>query len=362
LVVIAYWGLREAAREIARRPEPTEPLRERLHDFKEEWQRAVAPPPVVYLPEPTGHYTYTPQTPPPSSRPVTETYGVEPFLSDKLNPVFAKDMRSGLLGKLNYLLRFTYIVTVGSELLLLLLVLGNTSPQGLNALFAGWAKLHLLLLMTAGAWFGSRGLAPEREQQTLPQLLTTPLTPATIVQGKMMSVMVHTFYVFIMAVPLVLLLPSLGEMPWRTAISFILLELALGAFAAAWGLYCSLQFVTVRRALGFALGGVLALMLVAPLLADTVSGAIGSAPEGMDRVLFVAAAVGDWLLPYRALAHALNPANVAAMNLTPALGGMYHAISFESASLAATVLIYSVITLALLVLTSRAFRQYAQTV
>ncbi len=87
-----------------------------------------------------------------------------------------------------------------------------------------------------------------------------------------MAVMAYTSYVFLMALPLMLLLPMLGELPWGMTFLFLGLELAFGAFAAAWGLFCSIQCLTVRRALGWALGGILVLMLGGPLLNSVISG------------------------------------------------------------------------------------------
>jgi ABC-type transport system involved in multi-copper enzyme maturation permease subunit len=123
-----------------------------------------------------------------------------------------------------------------------------------------------MLLMTAGAIFGARSLAPEREQQTLPQLLTTPLLPREIIMGKFLAVGVWTFYVWITAIPIALLLTLFGMVSPLTLLAFLLLELVYGACAAAWGLFCSMRALTVRRALGWALGGVAALVITNSVL------------------------------------------------------------------------------------------------
>ncbi len=262
-LMVAQLMMKWAADEVARRPDPRSPKRERLADLKAEWNQAVAPPPVVYLPSSTGKYTYTPQNVAPPTRQASATYGVKAFLPDNRNPIFMRDMRSGLLGKWSYLFRYSYIVVIASEVLLLLWML---SPSVVLARdwsdgFASFAGFHLLLLMAAGAVFGARSLAPEREQQTLPQLLTTPLLPREIIGGKMMTVAVWTFYIWVLAVPIALLLAMLQLLPLLSVALFLGLELIFGAFALSWGLFCSMRAVTVRRALGWALGGIGALML-----------------------------------------------------------------------------------------------------
>lgn len=406
LFVVAYAILREAAREVAQKPAPVGPMRERLQDFKDEWQRAITAPDTLYLPAPTGPHSYSPiapqtdpfaalarndnmplpghnlqansqtmpssaqsETPIPapvsvplpaasmprsSARKETTTYGVEPFLSDSLNPIFAKDMRSGLFGKAHYFFRFAYGITIFTEVLMLFFIAVDSSSNSLYNLAAGWGRMHLVLLMAAGAFFGARGLAPEREQQTLPQLLTVPLRSATIIGGKMMAVMAYTFYVFLMALPLMLLLPMLGEVPWSMALSFLGLELVFGAFAAAWGLFCSIECLTVRRALGWALGGILVLMLGGPLLGAVASGLNYGNGDSTVRWLneFI-----NLLLPLPALEGILNLFNAAGFR-----GSSSGSSAITLSVTLATLFIYATLTATLLFITARAFKHYAQTV
>lgn len=393
LFVSAYMILREAAREVAQKQVASGPMRERLQDFKEEWQRAVAAPETTYLPAPTGQYSYSsiaPQTDPfaalarsenaplpgmptatsaplptvppvapvpvysprPPARKETITYGIEPFLSDRLNPIFAKDMRSGLFGKSHYFFRFAYGATILTEVLLLFFVATDSSSNNLFGFIRWWTQAHLVLLLTAGAFFGARGLAPEREQQTLPQLLTVPLPSSAIIGGKVMSVMAYTSYILLMALPLMLLLPMLGELPWGMTFMFLGLELVFGAFAAAWGLFCSIQCLTVRRALGWSLGGILVLLLGGPLMNSVIEGL--SAGAGGGAAFNNIKGLTDMILPLPSLELATAPfTNLyrygAGTTTTP-----YGAVTF------ATLFLYAALTLILLVITARSFKQYAQ--
>lgn len=432
LFMVAYGILREAAREVAQKPAPVGPMRERLQDFKEEWQRAVSVPETVYLPAPTGPYSYSPIAPqsdpfaalgrdanaplpgmtqagttqnsttqtgaptnvPPGVPPIvqpqgfqqtmppvqpyappgyaprpakkeTQTYGVEPFLADNLNPIYAKDMRTGLLGKAHYFFRFAYATTILTELLLLAFVWFDASSSSFFDFTGGWATGHLILLLTAGAWFGARGLAPEREQQTLPQLLTIPMPSSAIIGGKMMAVMTYTLYVFLMAVPLMLLLPMLGELPWGLCFTFLGLEVVFGAFAASWGLFCSIQCVTVRRALGWSLGGILVMLLGGPLIRIVLSG-LSSGTSVADPMLKSTDTLTNLLLPLPALHEGLmsfHPSRIA-----PGMGSNIFATGAVSAPwlpsevTLATLMVYGVATVILLFITARAFKEYAQTV
>jgi ABC-type transport system involved in multi-copper enzyme maturation permease subunit len=268
LLLVSQITMKWAADEIARHPEPRLPTPERVAGWKAEWARAVEPPPVVYLPTATGKYSYSPQVPvAPPTRLVPATYGVKAFLPDGRNPIFMRDMRSGLLGKWSYLFRYSYIIVILSEIVMLLWLLSPAMDlRNWVDSFASLASVHLLLLMAGGAVFGARALAPEREQQTLPQLLTTPLSPRDIIGGKIMTVAVHTFYIWVLAVPGALLLAMMQIVPLPSILSFLALELVFGAFAMSWGLFCSMRALTVRRALGWALGGVGALVMASSVV------------------------------------------------------------------------------------------------
>ncbi|HEX8234558.1 MAG TPA: ABC transporter permease subunit [Abditibacteriaceae bacterium] len=405
---VTYLGLGRAAAELARALDPRTPTPQRIADLKAEWERAVTPPPVVYLPSPTGRYTYTSQastftaqaptfeTPvqpsagtsalaasaaqssavTTSTRPATgtpgtrtpapgkadelqATYGVRPFLRDNLNPVFAKDLRVGLLGKFSYLFRFSYVVAIGTEIMVGLLLWMNpyAGAREVQGWFSSWGGFHLALLMIAGAVFGARSLAPEREQQTLQQLLTTPLLPSEIVRGKMMAVMVYTFYVFVMGLPLALLLPALGLAPALMALVFLFSELVYGGFAAALGLFCSLHGVTVRRALGWSLGGVLGLLMANMLLSNILGEYLRVAnPDNFVRVATTISSAA--LLPFTMLDNIMSA--TAGAPLVPAGTTMP---TLEGAALwALSILIYATATLFLLIKTGRDFKRYAQNV
>jgi ABC-type transport system involved in multi-copper enzyme maturation permease subunit len=392
---VTYLGLGRAAAELARALDPRTPTPQRIADLKAEWERAVAPPPVVYLPSPTGRYTYTSQapavtqapafqTPLPASveaptvaagvasgnlaytstRSVSEkgdesqaTYGVRPFLRDNLNPVFAKDLRVGLLGKFSYLFRFSYVVAIGTELIigLLLWLNPNAGTREVQGWFSSWGGFHLALLMVAGAVFGARSLAPEREQQTLQQLLTTPLLPSEIVSGKMMAVMVYTFYVFVMGLPLALLLTALGLAPPLMALAFLLSELVYGGFAAALGLFCSLHGVTVRRALGWSLGGVLGLLMSNMLLSNILSDYMRS-PNSDGLIKAATTAASAIALPFTMLGNIMSAtAEVAPFPPQATMPGGAWLWTLS-------ILIYATATLFLLLKTGRDFKRYAQNV
>jgi hypothetical protein len=165
-VLATQWGLLQTARELMSRADPESSTRQKIEDWKDEWQQATTAPRETTsygLPVPAGSLptprptlerpsVAAPTFGAPSStndssttesewtnvetvapKPIVDetvaapkapskrdkrgaTYGVTPFLSDKMNPIFARELRSGLLGKFEYLFRFGYGVTILSKL------------------------------------------------------------------------------------------------------------------------------------------------------------------------------------------------------------------------------------------------------
>lgn len=390
--IVPYMGfaaqiaLQQAAREIAQNPDPDAPKRVRAQEIKAEWRAALAPPIAANVPiQPllpiyaevggapltaatspaniTPGAPYLPQssslapTPVVYTRPAAKpTYGVEPFLSERLNPVFAREMRSGLAGKAEHFFRFGYIATILTEVLLLgwmsLQMFGENyaSDSQVADAFGWWAKLHLCALMIGAAWLGARAFAPEREGQTLPQLLTVPMPAQSIAWGKFAAVGAQTGFVFLLGAPLALLLPLFGFLSLRASGLFFAIELACGCGAAAWGLWCSMRHDSVRRALGWALSGVAVLLILGPMFGEVVLRAMfgrGVEATGWAGLLGV-------IWPTQALGNALQGATPNALlgRAAPFPG------AYESWPL--TVSLYSVVACLLFALTALAFRRYAR--
>ena len=314
LLLVAHWGLLQTARELMNRADAEPNMRQRVEDLQTEWRTATSPegekakgkegetkqpapsfgasgtaPSATISPSPFSSGSdwaalpgelqagEAPQLPPQntpratSNKPVKATYGVTPFLSDKMNPIYAREMRSGLLGKWRYLITFGYAITILSEVLLLVYLLwGFVDPSTLTTdfepLFMAWGRVHLGLLMIFAAWFGARAIAPEREGQTLEQLFTIPLPPSQIIGGKMMAVLTFSLYVWVLALPTAILVAVLGLVRPSTALWFPVAEAVFGALAASWGVLCSFNSPNVRRALATAMGGAAAILMAHALV------------------------------------------------------------------------------------------------
>ena len=383
--LIAWAGMRAAAAELSRAPETRVPKPLEAAARREEWQRAFQTPPVA-APMPTGRYSYTPQTGatmPASTRTsrtaasqaqtavthaaasqvaqaqnaaaLSATYRESAFLPDGVNPVFARERRGGLLGKVASLQRGVYAFFIVSEVLLGLWLLfnPNASTRAVGLTFARYAGYHLMVTMVLAAVFGARTIAPEREQGTLLQLLTTPLSAWQILGGKAAAVLLFSFYIVLGAALPAALLAITGLIAPGAFGVFLISEIVYGGAAAALGVWCSQRAPTVRRALGAALGAVVAIFMANLLLSGALFDALRepSIEAPLRSALLMAAAFLSPSVFYEALG-AFTGGTLGAVSLAPDL-----ALSLWRLSM----LIFALLGALLMALTILDFRHRAKT-
>jgi hypothetical protein len=139
------------------------------------------------------------------------------------------------------------------------------------------------------------------------------------------------------------------------ALAFLLSELVYGGFAAALGLFCSLHGVTVRRALGWSLGGVLGLLMSNMLLSNILSDYMRS-PNSDGLIKAATTAASAIALPFTMLSNIMSAtAEVAPFPPQATMPGGAWLWTLS-------ILIYATATLFLLLKTGRDFKRYAQNV
>lgn len=121
------------------------------------------------------------------------------LMEDDVNPVYDKEMRSEILSQGTLMMRV--LIQVGFVLSVLLLPTLYFATQ-YAFLFPAYIVVFNLLLAPV---FSAGAITSERERQTLDLLLTTTLSPWTIILGKMLAgFRVSTVLTLLMAWPLVL--------------------------------------------------------------------------------------------------------------------------------------------------------------
>ncbi len=380
--------LQAAAQEVAKRPDSPRPRREFKADIQKSWQQAMQPAaitpiatPVTYRVDEHGHTISTvskAKEPAANPQKVTETYAESAFLRDNRNAIFARDMRHGLGGKASTMFRYGYVVVIATELLLIvyLSLNGDISPLASQTQFANLASAQLVLVLMACAWLGSRAIAPEREGQTLSQLLSLPLWPRQIIGAKIASVLFFSSYAALLGLPLTLAMPMLDLIDWPPALWFLAIEIAFGALAASWGVFSSLQVENVRRALTLSLGGVAFLLLGTALIRSVLetaiprfgaANAIGNSPlitSWLKSVLFVVNALSPLELfnrvvrPIEPMYNGMVQIGTSYQQVDQAI--MQNIIRINYLTVAASLLLVIVLATLLFMWTARGFRQLAR--
>ncbi len=161
------------------------------------------------------------------------------FMSDTINPIYDKEMRSELFGHGTLMLRLVIQLSMLLALLVMAVCL-YIMPS-----LAPWYTSYVLLFnMLVGPVFSAGSITNERERETLELLLTTTLSPWQILAGKVysslrVSVVLTSFLVW----PLLLawLLP-----PWTfwadtiTMLLYLVIILVTCLTTTTMGMFCSL--------------------------------------------------------------------------------------------------------------------------
>lgn len=200
-----------------------------------------------------------------------------------VNPIIIKELRSRMRGA-----RAFVILTV-----MLLLLAGFTyglyrlsmvaagystvlSPAVGRSLFTGLALAELLIIcfitpaLTAGAISG------EREKLTYEMLLTTPLSPASILWGKLVSALSYVLLLIFAAVPIASLVFIFGGVAPREMLNALLVLIAVSITLGVIGIFMSAWLGRTGRAT-IASYLVVLLLIGAPLVAFIATGVINQA-------------------------------------------------------------------------------------
>ena len=116
---------------------------------------------------------------------------------------------------------------------------GSYDYSSLIVLFPvlGCAECGLLSLMVPVITSGS--ISGEREKQTLDIMLTTPISPFSIVLGKLWSAMMMVMMYMVASVPVMAIAFILGGLSWWNLLGLFVMLLYLGIYVGSVGIFCS---------------------------------------------------------------------------------------------------------------------------
>ncbi len=140
----------------------------------------------------------------------------------------------------------------------------------------GWIQCVLVCFMvpilTASA------IAGEREKQTLDIMLTTSISPFSIILGKLVAAMCTVCILVLSSVPILSISFLFGGMSWKDMIAFLFVVIAIGVFVGSIGLFFSslvkktpVAIVLTFLVLGIVIIGTVAFFPIANAIYETIT-------------------------------------------------------------------------------------------
>ena len=238
--------------------------------------------------------------------------------SSIVNPVLVKELRSRMRGARAFVILTGVLLLLGAVCYALYRIVLATSgytrsllsPQIGQTLFIAIVFLELMMVCFITPTVTAGAISGEREKLTYEMLLATPLRPASILWGKLVSALSYVFLLIFAAVPMASLVFIFGGVAPRDMIKALVILVAVAVMLGMVSIFMSVWLGRTGRATVLSYLVVLAL-LVGPVFVYILVGVLRRAEPPR------------WILvpnPVSALFSALTPAT--AMSIGDSLGGL----------------------------------------
>lgn len=185
-----------------------------------------------------------------------------------VNPIIVKELRSRMRGGRAFLTLTVTLVLMGVvSYVLYRIVLASMqysstplSPQVGQTLFGGLATLVLVMIAAVTPAVTAGAISSESEKLTYEMLLATPMRPASILWGKLISALSYIFLLIFAAIPMSSLVFTFGGVAPRDMLKAMVVLLVVAVMFGVIGLFLSALLGRTGRAT------VVAYLLVAALL------------------------------------------------------------------------------------------------
>lgn len=173
----------------------------------------------------------------------------------RVNPIIVKELRSRMRGGRAFItLTVILLLMAGIMYAVLQIILANArysnimSPQVGQAMFAALVYLELFMICAITPAVTSGAISSEKEKQTYEMLMATPLSPTSILWGKMVSAMSYVLLLLFAGVPLASLVFIFGGVAPREMIRSLLVLLVVAGTLGILGMFYSALFGRTGRA------------------------------------------------------------------------------------------------------------------
>ena len=189
-----------------------------------------------------------------------------------INPIIVKELRSRMRGARAFLTLTGILLFMGgvSYLLYRMALATSTyssaplSPQIGQSLFITLAFIELLMVCTIAPAVTAGAISGEQEKLTYEMLLATPLRPASVLWGKLISALSYVLLLIFAAVPMASLFFIFGGVTTRDMLKALFIVIVIAVAFGVLGLFMSALLKRTSRAT------VLSYMIVALLSFGTI--------------------------------------------------------------------------------------------
>jgi len=189
-----------------------------------------------------------------------------------INPIIVKELRSRMREARAFVTLTGVLLILGVvSYLIYRMVLATTSysptpvsPQIGQTLFLALAFLELLMVCFIAPAVTAGAISGEQEKLTYEMLAATPLRPASILWGKLVSALSYVFLLIFAAIPMASLIFIFGGVSLRDMVKALIILIAVAVTFGVFGLFMSALFRRTARAT------VLTYLIVGLLLFGTI--------------------------------------------------------------------------------------------
>ena len=200
-----------------------------------------------------------------------------------LNPIIVKEIRSRMRGPRAFITLTIMLLLMGGILAALLQIMLASSrfstvlsPQIGQSMFAALSFLILFMVCAITPAVTSGAISSEKEKQTYEMLMATPLSPARILWGKLISAMSYVLLLLFASVPLASLVFLFGGVAPGEMLKVLAVLMVVALMLGVLGLFMSALFGRTGRATVASFIAVVLLML-GPMFVAVLVGVLNSA-------------------------------------------------------------------------------------
>ncbi len=231
----------------------------------------------------------------------------------EFNPVIIKDLRGRMRGRRAVIFMTFYLVLISGIMLAVYAALYSSSPYGAfssppvgRSIFTAVIVVQLLLLSIISPISTAAAISSERERQTYDVLLTTLLSPRSIILGKLIAALAYSLLLIVVTIPLAVLSLLLGGIGIEDVLFANLVLLAMTLLYGSFGIYSSSLMRSTLGATSLSIGFVVFVSILLPLLGYLLGYSLGGSGTFYGSTASSLTSVFSWVSPPFALLDLFN--------------------------------------------------------